>query len=367
MKPAYFSLALLVAGGVLVASAQAQSDVTVYGIVDAAMVSERGGAAGNVSKLTSGTSAYSRLGFRGKENLGEGLASIFLLEMGMRIDDGSLDNTTGQIFNRQAYIGLESRDWGTLRLGRQHTFLYYALVQVADPFSMGYAGTAKNLFPVKNTVRASNTVSYTSPKRQGWTVEASYSLGEQLGDSHAGRQLGLGVGYTAGALSVRFAHSTQNQDVAANPVLGIAPVTLENARNSLLAMNYQFSFLTAYLAYGIDKGVNSAPVFNPGAYGHSASVIPSTDSTDLLVGATIPIGKAGKLMTSLLRKNDKTHFEQDASQWAIGYTYDLSPRTTAYIAYAKLHNQNGAAYTVGNGNETGSGNSAFNLGLRHSF
>jgi general bacterial porin, GBP family len=357
----------LLAGCVLGASAQAQSEVSVYGIVDAALVSERGGAAGNVNKLTSGTSAYSRLGFRGKEDLGDGWSAIFLLEMGMRIDDGSLDNTNGQLFNRQAYIGLESRDWGAVRLGRQHTFLYYTLVQVADPFSLGYAGTAKNLFPVKNTVRSSNTVSYTSPTRRGWTGEASYSLGEQPGDAHAGRQLGLAIGYADGPLTVRFAHSTLNQDVAAGAVPLAAPVSQDNARNSVLAMNYRYALFTAYLAYGVDKGVNSSPVPNPGAYGVASAVVPSTDSTDLLLGAAIPVGQQGRVMASFIRKNDKTRFQQDASQWAIGYAHGLSPRTTAYLAWAKIHNRNGAAYTVGNGNEAGSGNSAFNLGLRHNF
>lgn len=367
MNPVYFPLALLATGCAFGASAQAQSDVSVYGIVDAALVSERGGVPGHINKLTSGTSAYSRLGFRGKEDLGDGLSAIFLLELGMRIDDGSLDNTNGQLFNRQAYIGLESRDWGAVRLGRQHTFLYYTLVQVADPFSLGYAGTAKNLFPVKNTVRSSNTISYTSPTRQGWTAEASLSLGEQAGDTHAGSQLGLAIGYAAGPLTVRFAHSTLNQDVAAGAAPGMAPVSQENARNSVLAMNYRYAFLTAYLAYGVDKGVNSSPVQNPTAYGAASAVMPSTDSSDLLLGASIPVGKQGRVMTSFVRKNDKTRYQQDARQWALGYTYGLTPRTTAYLAWAQIHNRNGAAYTVGNGNEAGSGNSAFNLGLRHNF
>lgn len=282
MKAACLYGALL-AGGVLAAGAQAQSDVGMYGIVDAALVGERGGAAGKVNRLTSGASAYSRLGFRGKEALGGGLSAVFLLELGMRIDDGSLDNTNGQLFNRQAYIGLESRDWGSVRLGRQHTFLYYTLVQVADPFSLGYAGTAKNLFPVKNVVRTSNTISYTSPARRGWTAEAAASLGEQAADSHAGRQLAMAIGYAAGALTVRFAHSVLNQDVAAGAA-PLAAVSQENARNSVLAMNYRYAFLTAYLAYGVDKGANSSPVPNPGAYGAPGGVVPSTDSTDLLLG-----------------------------------------------------------------------------------
>lgn len=346
---------------------QAQSNVDVYGIIDSAIVSEHGGAAGTVNKVTSGTSAYSRMGFRWNEDLGGGWTSLFLLEMGFKVDDGALDNTSNQLFNRQAYVGLKSDDWGTWRLGRQNTLLYYAMIQVADPFSMGYAGTAKNLFPIKNTVRTSNTISYSSPVYKGLNAEASYSLGEQAGNSTAGRQLGFSAGYVNGPLTLRLALSVLNQDIVANPVVGAMPVIQASARNSLLAVNYDFNVAKIYVSYGVDKGPNSSPVLNPTAYRHAEQVIASEDSTDLLVGATVPIGANGKLMASYIRKDDKAMANQDAHQWAIGYVYSLSPRTAIYTSYAKISNSRGAAYTVGNGNEFGSGDSAYNAGIRYSF
>jgi predicted porin len=364
MKTRLFYVGLL---ALSTGAVQAQSNVDIYGIVDSAMVSERGGVAGTVNKVTSGTSAYSRMGFRGSEELGRGWSSIFLLEMGFKVDDGTLDNTSNQLFNRQAYIGLKSNEWGTWRLGRQNTLLYYAMIQVADPFSMGYAGTAKNLFPIKNTVRTSNTVSYSSPTYNGLNVEASYSLGEQAGSNTAGRQLGFSAGYVNGPLTVRLALSVLNQDTAANPALGTMPVVQASARNSLLAVNYEFNFAKIYLTYGVDKGPNSSPVLNPAAYGHADQVVPSTDSSDFLLGATVPLGANGKLMASYIRKNDKAAANQDAHQWAIGYVHSLSPRTAVYASYAKISNSHGAAYTVGNGNEFGSGNSAYNAGLRYTF
>lgn len=114
MKTRFLCWGLLAASS---SAVQAQSNVDVYGIIDAAVVSEHGGAAGTVNKVTSGTSAYSRMGFRGNEDLGGGWSSLFLLEMGFKIDDGTLDNTSNQLFNRQAYIGLKSNEWGTWRLG----------------------------------------------------------------------------------------------------------------------------------------------------------------------------------------------------------------------------------------------------------
>jgi predicted porin len=117
---------LLALGGASIA--QAQSAVSIYGIVDAAIVGERGGAAGNVTKVTSGAASASRIGFRGTEDLGNGLSAFFTLEAGSKIDTGDIDSA-GTIFNRQALVGLKGR-FGTesgsghtgWNLGIRHTF-----------------------------------------------------------------------------------------------------------------------------------------------------------------------------------------------------------------------------------------------------
>jgi hypothetical protein len=81
------TLAAMIIGG-FAAQAQAQSNVTIYGLVDAGVVSERGGAAGSLTKVTSGIGGQSRLGFKGTEDLGNGLSAIFQLETGFKADDG---------------------------------------------------------------------------------------------------------------------------------------------------------------------------------------------------------------------------------------------------------------------------------------
>ena len=356
------TLAAMVIGS-FAASAHAQSNVTVYGLVDAGIVSERGGKAGNVTKLTSGVGAQSRLGFRGTEDLGNGLSALFVLETGVKIDDGTLDNTASALFNRQALVGLKSKDLGGLTLGRQYTPWYNTLGQVADPFGGGYAGSAKNLFPAGGShTRTSNTILYATPSLSGFSAEVSYSLGEQAGDNTAGRQIGAVLAYSNGQLNVRAAYTSLNSDVAA---AGTTPkVSHDNGNNFLIAANYNFTVVKAFLAYGKDKGFNSAPLPNATAFPTPAA--PSIDSNDLLLGVTAPIGSAGTLMASYIRKDDKT-FNQDADQWAVGYSHALSNRTSAYLAYAKIKNKNGASYTVGNNNEVGSGDKAFNLGVKHAF
>ncbi|UGQ47708.1 porin [Massilia endophytica] len=358
------TLAALVMGA-FAASAQAQSNVTIYGVVDAGLVRESGGAAGSLTKVTSGIGSQSRLGFRGTEDLGNGLSAIFTLEAGYRLDDGSLDNTSNALFNRQALVGLKSKDLGTITLGRQYNPLYNALSQVGDPFGAGYAGNAKNLFPTGGVnTRVSNAIVYSTPVAQGFSADVLYALGEQAGDSTAGRQFSVGFNYAQGNLNARLVYNNRNNDTVAS---GTTPAAnREDGKNTLLAANYNFGVVKAFFAYERDKGLNSSPIPVANAYGYKVAPKASTDAADTLIGLTAPLGN-GTLMASYMNKNDKTANNQDANQWALGYSYSLSKRTTTYVAYAKLKNKNGAGYTVGNNNEAGSGDKAFNLGIRHSF
>ena len=358
------TLAAIFAGSFAAVTAHAQSNVTIYGIVDAGIVRETGGAAGDVTKVTSGIGSQSRIGFRGVEDLGGDLSAIFTLESGVKIDDGTLDSTN-TLFNRQAFVGLKSKTLGTLTVGRQYNPLYNAMSQVADPFGAGYAGSIKNLFPAGGVnTRVSNAIVYQTPSFSGFTVDGLYALGEQAGDNTAGRLFSVGLAYTGNGLNVRLVHSNRKNDTAATGTT--AAVNRDDGKNTLLAANYDFKVVKLFAAYEWDKGPNSAPIPVANAYGLKVAPTASTDSNDALIGLTAPLGN-GTVMASYMNKNDKTRFNQDAHQWAVGYSYALSKRTSAYTAYAKIKNKNGAGYTVGNNNEAGSGDAAFNLGLRHTF
>lgn len=357
------TLAAMIIGG-FASLAQAQSNVTIYGIVDAGLVSERGGAAGSVTKVTSGVGSASRLGFRGTEDLGAGLSAVFVLESGIKVDTGESD-VAGSIANRQSYVGVKSKEAGSLTLGRQYTMLYNAMSQVADPFGAGYAGSIKNLFPTAGVnTRSSNAIVYASPVTGGFNAEVAYSLGEQAGSSTAGRQFGFGLNFANGPLNARLVYNNRNSDTAA---VGATPAVIKGSgRNTLFAINYDFAVVKAYFAYGADKGFNSAVLPVANAYGYKVAPKATTDSTDLLVGVQVPVASSGTVMASYIRKDDK-QFNQDADQWAVGYSHALSKRTSAYVAFAKIKNKNGAGYTVGNNTESGSGDKAFNLGVRHAF
>ncbi|WP_319633465.1 porin [Janthinobacterium sp. FT14W] len=356
MKKTLITLAVLAAAtGV----AQAQSSVVIYGTVDAGFVSERGGVNGNVNKLDSGVASASRLGFKGTEDLGSGLSALFLLESGFSVDNGQQD-VAGTLFNRQAYVGLSSKTTGTLTLGRQYTPWYNTLSKVADPFAAGYAGSAKNLFP--SNTRTSNTVLYTSPNFNGFDGDVAYTFGENADSNKIGRKIGASVGYSNGPLNARLAYNNTSNDTATTEA--------GSGRNWLAAANYDFAVAKAYVAYGVNKGANSANHNNADRFAYSltqASAAPSIDSNNILVGATVPVGPAGTVMASFIRTNDKTAANADADQWALGYSYALSKRTSTYASYAKIKNKNNAGYTVGNNSNVGTGDKAFNVGVRHSF
>ena len=347
-------------------AAAAQTGVTIYGIADAGFVRETGGKNGTINKLSSGVGSASRIGFRGTEDLGNGLSAIYTLETGYRIDTGAVD-ANNTIFNRQAFVGLKSKA-GTLTIGRQYTPWHQALAQVGDPFGTGFAGGSKNLFPDSGTnVRTSNTVVYSSPTTMGFTADVAYSAGEQAGSSEAGRQFGGSLGYSAGPLNVRLAYNHKNTDVAGVPG-GAAAVSNGIATNTILAANYDFKVVKAYAAYNVNKGVGSSPY----GYGNTANPYggltptPSSDSNDLLLGLNAPVGP-GNLLATYMRKNDKNIANQDANSWGVGYLYPLSKRTTLYTVYGTVNNKNGADYTVANNSESGSGDKAYNIGVRHTF
>jgi predicted porin len=360
MKKSVLVLAVL---GAFANAASAQStSVTVYGVVDAGVVAEKGGSAGSVTKLSSGVASGSRLGFKGTEDLGGGLSASFVLENGFQADTGALGQSTAAatLFGRQAFVGLGGKSFGTVTLGRQYT-PHYLAVTSADPFGTGLAGDAVNILP--NTgdqaSRMNNTIKYATPDLSGFSGELAYGFGEVAGDSSARRQIGASVGYTGGPVGVRLAYHNLNNATAPNQ-------PGNNAKNTILAATYNLEVAKLYFAYGVDKGIGSSPLRNGTATPFGRAMTPSTDSTDALVGVSVPFG-AHTVLASYIRKNDKTARNQDADQWALGYRYALSKRTDLYTAYARIKNKNGASYTVGNAIEAGSGDKALNLGVRHTF
>lgn len=314
-------------------AASAQTSVTVYGIVDAGLVAEGGGPGGSITKLTSGVESASRLGFRGVEDLGGGLSANFVLEMGVMIDSGATQTNTGT-FGRLSTVGLNG-GFGSVNLGRQYT-PYFKTLQAFDPFVTGLAGRSTNIMSNSGT-RYNNSILYAVPKTGGFSGNLAYSLGEVAGNNAASRAYGLSASYERGPFSTRVAYHNANDATAS-----------DSGKNTILGADYDFGMIKPSLAYAINKGVGTL------------------DSRDILAGIAVPFG-ASQFLASYIRHDDKSVANKDAHQLGVGYNYSLSKRTNLYASYARITNDNGAAYTVGNNTEGGSGNRAFDLGVRHTF
>lgn len=319
------------------AAAQAQSQVKIYGVADAGLVAEYGTPTGNSPAIGSGLASGSRLGFKGTEDLGNGLSAVFVLEGGYNIDTGA-SGQGGLRFGRQAFVGLRG-GFGSVTVGRQYSPYYRAIRDVADPFEDGLAGQATNIMAGNH--RIDNAVVFATPQLAGWSAEVAYGAGEVTdplaADGHRKRVFSGVVGYTNGPLVVNLGHHRRED--------ALLP---DHTRNSILAARYTLGSVMGHVAFARNRGLGGA------------------DSRDALVGLTWRQGPH-RVWLSAVQHDDKSPAQRDARQYGAAYLYGLSPHTDLYAAYGHIDNDRGAAFTVGNATDSGHGNAALNLGIRHCF
>jgi predicted porin len=329
--------------GALSTTAAAQASVTVYGILDLYYVHEQGSnPAGSVNSIDAGaaSSAGSRLGFKGREDLGGGLAAIFTAEMGFGPDTGAFDGT-GVGFGRQAFVGLQG-NFGVLKFGRQYNPLFTGGSKY-DPFSGAYEGFYNRLISLGAGKRLNNTVIYGTPDNLGgFNAEASYSLGEVPGDNSQGRAIGLQVGYANGPFITNFIYNNSNN-------IPVAGASIVNMKNIGIGAAYNFKVAKLSALYQTNK---------------SDASIASLDTRDYLLGITVPFG-ADKLMASYISHKNKAIGNADTTQIALGYSYALSKRTTLYTSYARISND--AAASIATPGTPGGIGKQFNAGINHTF
>jgi len=192
-------------------SAQAQSSVTIYGIIDAGItyIDNQGGYSDY--KFADGVNYGNRLGFRGTEDLGGGLRALFNLEMGFNLRNGTLAQG-GAGFGRQSWVGIQSDALGTLTAGRQYDFVRDYLTQFNyGGFASVYAGHQGDYDRISGK-QINNAVKYVSPSLGGFTFGAMFGFGEQVDAFNKKSQFSLGSGYKNGALSIGAAYVRLNDN-----------------------------------------------------------------------------------------------------------------------------------------------------------
>ena len=164
--------------------AQAQTSVTMYGMVDASIGVENNDAPGESSRtvVSSGTQSASRIGCRGTEDLGTGLKALFNIEAAVAVDTGATDSN---MFQRRAVVGLQGA-FGTVTVGREYGPIA-AVAGASDTLGQGFYGSNLAAFGANRlTRRLSNSVNYQSNALSGFTLRAAYGAGERSIERHSG-------------------------------------------------------------------------------------------------------------------------------------------------------------------------------------
>jgi len=410
MKKSLFAIAAV---GAFAGAAQAQSSVTVYGIVDAgvATVTNTTASGGTTSGVQSGGLASPRLGLRGLEDIGGGSRVGFVLEAELLTANGAANGISGsntkttgaaattaanQFFNRASYVSLANRQAGELRIGLSNTASYdYQILY--DPLAAANVGgflngaktvTAVNVNNVitQSTVsnRTMNSVAWVSPTVAGFTLRANagQNQGTNQGDAltagspGSGRVFDLGLKYDWKKLSVAVTNQTLAQQATVST--GATNYSVSSgaalAQMSMAAASYDFDFVKLYGIYS--KTSNKIP-----------NISPTMSYLTKMVGVTAPVGKeitVGASYTATVNGNANGTAAGSANTGvtALMAKYALSKRSSLYSLAAWSSNGAAGAAVVSDTkftgatapiNQTGSttntyGNqTALMIGVNHTF
>jgi predicted porin len=345
------ALALLAA---VSATASAQSSVTLFGVVDVGARYTKNGD-DSVTSLSTNGLATSRIGFKGVEDLGDGLKAGFWLEGGLNPDTGSSANSS-KFFDRRATVSLTSASLGEVRLGRDNNPFYttYSAYDVfgangvggADKFTLRVSGVTVNTLK-----RDDNQASYFLPTGLGGVYgQVTAAAGE---GSLGTRLYGGRLGFTSGPFDISGAYS--ETQVAAVAATGFD----DKYQTYILGASYDFGFLKLLGYYSESKvGDLKQDIGN--------------------VGVSVPVGP-GALRATYVNVNGKggSTDANDATQWAVGYVYDLSKRTALYATAAHVNNKGGSVFAIGGPYSStnpanpaiaaGDNSSGYEIGIRHTF
>ncbi|CUI41625.1 porin [Achromobacter xylosoxidans] len=376
--------------------AQAETSVTLYGIIDTGIgynkvsgtvpvIDEATGktqavdVSGSRIGMINGVQAGSRWGLKGSEDLGDGLRAMFTVESGFDSGDGTQQQN--RLFNRQATVGLANDAWGSVEFGRQTTVGGTFLAEI-DPFYTSF--TQANIgtsFSAANTMRWDNMIMYRSPWTDGFQFALGYSFNVDTTDKNQSgfrtadnaRGITAGLRYVNGPLNVSLTYDQINSSNQARVldadgeqlVSGGKPVEFDHdatPRQYAVAASYDLEVVKLAAAYGRTTDgwfvSQDLPNVKLGSY-HYAN---GFKANSYMLGATIPLGGASNLFGSWQHVSPSnallTGDDAKMNIWSVGYTYDLSKRTSLY-AYGSY----GKNYAFIDGLKSTAGG----VGMRHLF
>ena len=336
-------------------AAQAQSNVTLYGILDAAVRTSSGldaayaGSATHSTVVNSGINTTSRFGFRGSEDLGGGLKAVFNLESGVNIDTGASASAT-KLSDRAAWLGLQG-DWGTLSAGRQTTVLA-DVVGAVDPLSSRFAGFNPNVGiaalsahrlgleygPAGSTTgayRLDNSLKYVG-RFGDFSVRAMQGFGEQAGDSSKLSSTGLGAGYQSGGYTAALSYAQFKT------VTGLTLKGYLGGVGAMLGKN------KLSLTYGSHEAETTATAKTRNKTLGLGGTFPVTENWDIVAAyyrvsrtrTASPDDGFGRVIAFAeykFSKRTRTYLELDNTRWKTGYQATGSKSSATGVSAGVVH------------------------------
>ena len=360
-------LIALAIAGLASSAAFADSNVTIYGLMDFGYVRTSGNDGGvtgakGTNRLDSGISAGNRLGFKGAEDLGNGLKAIFEAEFGFSGDTngpGTAGTAGGLSSTRHAYVGVTG-GFGTVVGGRLDG-VRYGIFNKYDAFA---AGTVGNFTQMTGQVdRANSAVAYISPNWSGFSFVGAYAtnIGSQTnglglapqesnGNDADGELFTLMGNYTNGPIDITLDWERVNFDTFGG---------LDKDTVTTIAGSYDFGVVKLRALWDRQKldGTAGAGTLN--------------DWRSWFISATAPMGN-WLLKATYGRTKDKEASNTTARKFSIGVDYNLSKRTKLYADYGSISQDNSSAIGISYLANTNAGaglgaTKGFDIGVQHKF
>jgi predicted porin len=394
MKKSLFAIAAVTA---FAGAAQAQSSVTVYGLVDGGYNTKEtkthDASAGTTTKtsvggFTGNAQASSRIGFRGIESLGGGTSATFNLELGITPGTGAIDTDTAVMTGvagqsntgvRTSVVGLTNQKLGSVNVGRQLTGIHTIIAgtvfagnnMVGDLAYQSQAGGtsyATNTRVHLNAVRMNNSVAYVTPTFSGFSARADYSADRSTTTDNPNQvsigNIGLSAAYVNGPFTVRAGyHAAKGNNAAfstvstsaANTVAVTAQSAIQTTTINAVSARYGAKDLTVEAIYANNKTES---------IGVQLSKVNSTQlNVSYAIGAITPFIKYGMGSTET---GISGAANADTSALQVGALYAMSKRTNLYAAYGQTDIKVKSSTTAGLANDKTSAQQAA-VGLMHTF
>jgi len=358
------SLIALAALATVATAAQAQSSVTLYGIVDMGYLNVKNDGTGTYNKADSGTLSTSRWGLRGTEDLGGGMKAHFNLESEIAADTGvgggtvvagagsNATSTTGTLFNRASNVSLETAV-GTIQLGRMNKLEYDAVIANDVCGGCNFGGATRTGYIgsgiYRDDARYANAVVLRSAKYNGLSLAYQHQFGEQAGDAKYHSSDSVAADYTFQNLRVIATYSEDKDSMGG-----------KYSSVKSMGANYDFGVVKVF-AYDAKRD----------------NKIDQPDTKVLSLGASAPINaKVSALVAYNRTKNQGSTSANtatvgaDSNTISVGLLYAFSKRTTGYAFYGAAHNDAGATqYLAGTSARPTAGmdQKATAVGIRHTF